>query len=136
MHRLFNDRVRPYILVDVKTNSEESSCAKKLFLYEFLLNMLSYMNYIHIHSDRNAFNPLLMSLPAMMFKSERSIIVMTIESITVGINVRNNKYIIIVNFTSALNSWYLSDMKRRLSRARFQRASNKHLNFSDYIIHV
>ncbi len=52
MHRLFNDRVRPYILVDVKTNSEESSCAKKLFLYGFLLSMLSYMNYIHIHSDR------------------------------------------------------------------------------------
>ena len=72
----------------------------------------------------------------MMFKSERSIIVMAIESMTVGINVRNNKYIIIVNFTSALNSWYLSDMKRRLSRARVQRASNKHLDFSDNIIHV
>jgi len=51
MHRLFDDRVRLYILVDVKTNSEESSCAKKLFLYEFLLSMLSYINYIHIHSD-------------------------------------------------------------------------------------
>ena len=31
--------------------SEESSCAKKLFLYEFLLSMLSYMNYVCIHSD-------------------------------------------------------------------------------------
>jgi len=51
MHKLFNDRVRSYILVDVKTNSEESSCAKKLFLYEFLLSMLSYMNYVCIHSD-------------------------------------------------------------------------------------
>ncbi len=51
MHRLFNDRVRPYILIDVKTNSEESSCAKKLFLYEFLLSMLSNMNYVCIHSD-------------------------------------------------------------------------------------
>jgi len=51
MHRLFNDRVRSYILVNVKTNSEESSSLKKLFLYEFSLNMLSNMNYIHIHSD-------------------------------------------------------------------------------------
>jgi len=51
MHRLFNDRAKPYILIDVKTNSEESSCAKKLFLYEFLLSMLSYMNYVCIHSD-------------------------------------------------------------------------------------
>ncbi len=51
MHRLFNNRVRSYILVDVKTNSEESSCVKKLFLYEFLLNMLSHMNYICIYSD-------------------------------------------------------------------------------------
>ncbi len=31
--------------------SEESSCAKKLFLYRFLLSMLSHMNYICIHSD-------------------------------------------------------------------------------------
>ncbi len=31
--------------------SEESSCAKKLFLYEFLLNMLNHMNYICIHSN-------------------------------------------------------------------------------------
>jgi len=54
IHRLFDDKVRPYILVDVKTNSEESSCAKKLFLYEFLLSMLSYMNYICIHFDRIA----------------------------------------------------------------------------------
>jgi len=54
MHRLFNDRVKSYILIDVKTNSEESSCAKKLFLYEFLLNMLSYMNYICIHFDMYA----------------------------------------------------------------------------------
>ncbi len=53
MHRLFNDRVKPYILIDVKTNSEESLCAKKLFLYEFLLSMLSHMNYIHIHSDNS-----------------------------------------------------------------------------------
>ncbi len=52
MHRLFNDKARPYILIDVKTNSEESSCAKKLFLYEFSLSMLSHMNYIHIYSDR------------------------------------------------------------------------------------
>jgi len=51
MHRLFDDKAKPYILIDVKTNSKESSCAKKLFLYGFLLNMLSYMNYIHIHSD-------------------------------------------------------------------------------------
>ena len=51
MHRLFNDRVRSYILIDVKTNSEKSSCAKKLFLYEFSLSMLSNMNYVHIHSD-------------------------------------------------------------------------------------
>ncbi len=53
MHRLFNDRVRSYILVDVKTNSEESLCAKKLFLYGSLLSMLSHMNYIHIHSDKH-----------------------------------------------------------------------------------
>jgi len=52
MHRLFNDKAKPYILIDVKTNSEESSCAKKLFLYEFLLSMLSYMNYVCIHSDK------------------------------------------------------------------------------------
>ena len=51
MHRLFDDRVRPYVLVDVKTNSEESSCVKKLFLYEFSLSMISHMNYVHIHSD-------------------------------------------------------------------------------------
>ncbi len=51
MHRLFDDKVRPYSLIDVKTNSEESSCAKKLFLYGFLLSMLSHMNYIHIYSD-------------------------------------------------------------------------------------
>ena len=31
--------------------SEESSCMKKLFLYEFSLSMLSNMNYICIHSD-------------------------------------------------------------------------------------
>ncbi len=49
MHKLFNDKARSYILIDVKTNSEESSCAKKLFLYEFLLSMLSYMNYICIY---------------------------------------------------------------------------------------
>ncbi len=53
MHRLFDNRVRPYILIDVKTNSEESSCAKKLFLYGFLLSMLSNMNYVCIHSDSN-----------------------------------------------------------------------------------
>jgi len=52
MHRLFDDRAKPYILIDVKTNSEESSCTKKLFLYGFLLNMLSNMNYVCIHSDR------------------------------------------------------------------------------------
>ncbi len=51
MHRLFDGKAKPYILIDVKTNSEESSCVKKLFLYEFLLNMLSHMNYICIHSD-------------------------------------------------------------------------------------
>jgi len=51
MHRLFNDRAKSYILIDVKTNSEESSCAKKLFLYEFLLSMLSHMNYVCIHFD-------------------------------------------------------------------------------------
>ena len=56
MHRLFNDKVKPYILIDVKTNSEESSCAKKLFLYEFLLSMLSHMNYVHIHSDNCLFS--------------------------------------------------------------------------------
>jgi hypothetical protein len=50
MHRLFDDKAKPYILIDVKTNSEESSCAKKL-LYEFLLSMLSHMNYVCIHSD-------------------------------------------------------------------------------------
>jgi len=53
MHRLFDDKVRSYSLIDVKTNSEESSCAKKLFLYEFSLSMLSYINYIHIYSDRS-----------------------------------------------------------------------------------
>jgi len=58
MHRLFDGRARPYILVDVKTNSEESSCAKKLFLYESLLSMLSHMNYIHIHSDKCVKNKL------------------------------------------------------------------------------
>ncbi len=31
--------------------SEESSCTKKLFLYEFSLSMLSNMNYVCIHSD-------------------------------------------------------------------------------------
>ncbi len=31
--------------------SDKSSCVKKLFLYEFLLSMLSYMNYLCIHSD-------------------------------------------------------------------------------------
>jgi len=51
MHRLFDDRVKSYILIDVKTNSEESSCMKKLFLYEFSLSMLSNMNYVCIHSD-------------------------------------------------------------------------------------
>jgi hypothetical protein len=56
MHRLFNDRAKSYILIDVKTNSEESSCAKKLFLYEFLLSMLSHMNYICIHSDNCLFS--------------------------------------------------------------------------------
>jgi len=56
MHRLFDDKAKPYILIDVKTNSEESSCAKKLFLYGFLLSMLSYMNYIHIHSDNCLFS--------------------------------------------------------------------------------
>jgi hypothetical protein len=61
MHRLFDDKVRSYILIDVKTNSEESSCAKKLFLYEFLLSMLSHMNYVHIHSDKK-------SLMFFMFK--------------------------------------------------------------------
>ncbi len=55
MHRLFDDRAKPYILIDVKTNSEESSCAKKLFLYEFLLSMLSNMNYVCIHSDTELF---------------------------------------------------------------------------------
>jgi len=54
MHRLFNDKAKPYVLIDVKTNSEESSCAKKLFLYGFSLSMLSYMNYICIHSDSYA----------------------------------------------------------------------------------
>jgi len=51
MHRLFDDKARPYILVDVKTNSEESSCAKKLFLYGSSLSMLSNMNYVCIHFD-------------------------------------------------------------------------------------
>jgi membrane-associated HD superfamily phosphohydrolase len=55
MHRLFDDRVRPYSLIDVKTNFKESSYAK-LFLYEFLLNMLSYMNYVCIHSDNCLFS--------------------------------------------------------------------------------
>ncbi len=54
MHRLFDDRAKPYILIDVKTNSEESSCAKKLFLYESSLSMLSHMNYVCIHSDNKA----------------------------------------------------------------------------------
>jgi len=49
IHRLFDDRAKSYILIDVKTNFKESLCAKKLFLYGFLLSMLSYMNYIHIH---------------------------------------------------------------------------------------
>ncbi len=31
--------------------SEESLCAKKLFLYEFSLSMFSHMNYICIHFD-------------------------------------------------------------------------------------
>jgi len=53
MHRLFDDRARSYILINVKINSEESLCVKKLFLYEFLLSILSYMNYIYIHSDKN-----------------------------------------------------------------------------------
>ena len=53
IHRLFDDKVRPYILIDVKTNSEKSSCAKKLFLYGSSLSMLSHMNYIHIHFDIN-----------------------------------------------------------------------------------
>jgi len=52
MHKLFNDKVKPYILIDVKTNSEESSCVKKLFLYEFSLSMLSNLNYVCIHSDK------------------------------------------------------------------------------------
>jgi len=56
MHRLFDDRVRSSILVDVKTNSEESSCAKKLSLYGFSHSMLSHMNYIHIHSDNCLFS--------------------------------------------------------------------------------
>ncbi len=51
MHRLFDGRAKPYILIDVKTNSEESSCAKKLFLYGSSLSMLSHMNYVRIHSD-------------------------------------------------------------------------------------
>ena len=52
MHRLFDGKAKSYVLIDVKTNSEESSCAKKLFLYGFSLSMLSNMNYVHIHSDR------------------------------------------------------------------------------------
>ncbi len=36
--------------------SEESSCAKKLFLYGSLLSMLSHMNYVCIHSDNDADN--------------------------------------------------------------------------------
>jgi len=51
MHRLFDGKARSYILIDVKTNSEKSSCVKKLFLYEFSLSMLSHMNYVCIHSD-------------------------------------------------------------------------------------
>ncbi len=51
MHRLFDGKAKSYILIDVKTNSEESSCTKKLFLYGFLLSMLSNMNYVCIHSD-------------------------------------------------------------------------------------
>ncbi len=51
MHRLFDDRAKPYILIDVKTNSEESSSSKKLFLYGFSLSMLSNINYVCIHSD-------------------------------------------------------------------------------------
>lgn len=43
-----------------------------------------------------------MGLLAMMSELERSIIVMATESTTVGINVRNDKHITIVNFTSAL----------------------------------
>jgi len=66
MHRLFDGKARPYILIDVKTNSEEFSCAKKLFLYEFLLSMLSNMNYVCIHSDKTAvsFNLLFFSVSA------------------------------------------------------------------------
>jgi len=56
MHRLFDDKAKPYILIDVKTNSEESSCAKKLFLYGFSLSMLSHMNYVRIHSDNCLFS--------------------------------------------------------------------------------
>jgi len=51
MHRLFDGKAKPYILIDVKTNSEESSCAKKPFLYGFLLSMLSHINYVCIHFD-------------------------------------------------------------------------------------
>ena len=51
MHRLFDGKVKPYILIDVKTNSKESLCVKKLFLYGFSLSMLSHMNYVCIHSD-------------------------------------------------------------------------------------
>jgi len=56
MHRLFDDRVKPYILIDVKTNSKESSCTKKLFLYGFSLSMLSNMSYVCIHSDNCLFS--------------------------------------------------------------------------------
>ena len=52
MHRLFDGKAKPYILINVKTNSEESSCAKKLFLYESSLSMLSHINYICIHFDK------------------------------------------------------------------------------------
>ena len=53
MHRLFNDKVKPYILIDVKTNSEESSSSKKLFLYGSSLSMLSNTNYVRIHSNKD-----------------------------------------------------------------------------------
>ncbi len=56
MHRLFDGKAKPYILIDVKTNSKESSCTKKLFLYESSLSMLSNMNYICIHSDNCLFS--------------------------------------------------------------------------------
>ncbi len=49
--------------------SEESLCAKKLFLYEFSLNMLSHMNYVCIHSDITLVQHIYVTYVSFTFKS-------------------------------------------------------------------